>query len=204
MGVHDTRIITALETMASAAAGAAEIDLNITEGKLATGGPLLVFASGATTDPMLALSDSEALNVRWNNHAAPTALWKSVALPRDLNSAYPITLSFLCSKSGATVGDAVTLLVAAYIIATGALHNADANCGGTTGAMTGDATALRTTTLTHTIAAADVLAALPSGGPGLLNFSVKPTDGTLGTDDFCLHSGRLLYTRRSTTSIAVS
>ena len=52
------------------------------------------------------LADSEALNLRWNNHATPGAALCQVGLPQDLDESQPAVLEFLCSKSGATVGDA--------------------------------------------------------------------------------------------------
>jgi hypothetical protein len=102
-----------------------------------------------------------------------------------------MTLEFICSKSGATVGDATTLTITAFMIAAGDLYDVDANAGGVTGALVGNAAAKTTARLTRTIATADIPA-----GAELLNFTVTPTAGLLGTDDLFLHKATLKYFRK--------
>jgi hypothetical protein len=104
-------------------------------------------------------------------------------------------LEFLCSKSGATSGDATTLTIAAFIIGNGDLHDSDADCGSVTDALVGAATAKTTKVLTCTITAANV----PAGARSM-TFTVTPTAGLLGTDDLMLHSVRLRYKRKVLTS----
>lgn len=156
---------------------------------------LAKFSSASSPTFGFNIADSEALNLRWNNDATPGTALCQVALPLDLDDAAPAQLEFLCSKSGATVGDATTLTVAAYIVGAGDLHDADSNCGSVTNALVGNATAKTTAVLTCTIAAADI----PVGARSM-TFTVTPTAGLLGTDDLMLHSVRLRYKRKVQTS----
>lgn len=158
----------------------------------ADGDPLAKFSSAASPTFGLNLADSEALNIRWNNDATPGTALCQVSLPSDLDDASPMSLEFLCSKSGATVGDATTLTITAFILSVGDLHDADANCGGETNALSGAAAAKTTALLVHTITAADVPALART-----MTFTVTPTAGLLGTDDLMLHEARLRYVRKA-------
>jgi len=161
----------------------------------ADGDPLAKFVSAGTPTFGFNLGDSEALNIRWNNDATPGTALCQISLPADLDDAADMHLEFLCSKSGATVGDATTLTVAAFIVAEGNLHDADANAGGVSNALVGNATAKTTDVLAVTLLAADVPALAHT-----MTFTVTPTAGTLGTDDLLMHSARLRYTRKIQTS----
>ena len=77
----------------------------------------------------------------------------------------------------------------------GDLHDADADAGGTTDALVGNAAAKTTKKLTLEISAANV----PAGAHSL-TFTVTPTAGLLGTDDLMIHSVRLRYKRAQQTS----
>lgn len=158
---------------------------------LSTGGPLAVFADAASPTFGLTVLGSESTAIRWNNDAAPGQAFCSISLPRNLDEARDAILEFLCSKSGATVGDATTLTVTAFMLSVGDLYDADADAGGVTNALVGNAAAKTTALLSRTIAAADIPA-----GARVLTFSIKPTAGTLGTDDFFLHEARLRYVRK--------
>jgi hypothetical protein len=157
----------------------------------ADGDPLAKFASAASPTFGLNLADSEALNIRWNNDASPGTALCQISLPPDLDDAADMDLEFLVSKSGATLADATTLTITAFLRGAGDLHDGDANAGGVTGAVVGDAAAKTLSVLRRTIAAADV----PAGGR-TMTFTVTPTAGTLGTDDLLLHECRLRYKRR--------
>lgn len=155
------------------------------------GDPIVKFVDGASAVPGFNLADSEALNLRWNNHATPNLVVGQVMLPPHLeNGKHTITLEFLVSKTGATPGDATSLTCTAFLVAEGALHDSDANAGGVTGAVTPAAAAKTTKVLSLTIAAADV----PDNARSM-TFTFKPTDGTLGTDDLCVHDVRAVITR---------
>lgn len=158
---------------------------------LSTGAPMAVFADAASPTFGLTVLGSESLAIRWNNDAAPGTAFCSVAVPRDLDESRDAVLEFLVSKSGATLADATTLTVTAFVVAVGDLYDADADAGGVTGAVVGNAVAKTTALLTRTLAAADI----PSGAR-TLTFSVKPTAGTLGTDDFFIHEARLRFVRK--------
>lgn len=161
---------------------------------LAAGTPLAAFADGASDTPGLALDNSEATGVRWNNHAAPLAIVGNVDLPRDRKPGTDVILHFKASKSGATVGDAVTFLTGAFANVVGALHDADANFGGTSSAMDGDAAAKTMQDVTLTLAAADIPDPSTTDPCPTITLSIKPTDGTLGTDDVTLRDLQLEYT----------
>jgi len=156
---------------------------------------LAAFADGASPTPGLDVTDSKAVNVRWNNHANPDPVACGVALPQDLDNSADIVVHYMASKTGATIGDAVTFLTEAFFQTVGALHDADADAGGTSSAMTGDAASKTVQEETLTIAAANVPAA-----PCKLMLTIQPTDGTLGTDDVHLHDVWLEYTPKVMTS----
>ena len=159
---------------------------------LAAGTPMAAFADNASSNPGVTLVDSEGVGIRWNNNASQTAVWSSFMLPRDIDTSKDAKLVFKASKTGATGGDAVTFTVTAFNQATGALHDADANYGGATTAMTGNATAKTVQEVSRTLAAADL------GSPGdNVSLSFKPTDGTLGTDDVVLFGIELQYRKKS-------
>lgn len=160
-----------------------------------SGAPLAVFADGASATPGLELTNSKAITVRWNNHATPTPVATSIPMPLDLDDSKAVVAHFLVSKTGATVGDATTITVAAYEQIPGALHDADTDFGGATGAVTGNATAKTIADLTRTLAAADIHAA-----PAAITLLFGPTAGTLGTDDALLHGAWLEYSAKLLTA----
>lgn len=149
---------------------------------LAGGTPLAAFADGASATPGLAVDNSEGVGIRWNNHATPAAIFGSIPSPSDRRPGSNMKLHIIAHKSGATVGDAVTFTCAFFNNVIGALHDADTNYGGATNAMTGNATAKTVQRCTFAMPAADLPA--PSDQPdATICYSIKPTDGTLGTDD---------------------
>lgn len=155
---------------------------------IATGAVLAVFAGGASTTPGTQFTDSKTSGIRWNNDAAPGAIAVNVAMPQDLDADAPVVFHALVSKTGATLADATKLTVGAFEHIPGALHDADADFGGDTTAVTGDAAAKTLTEVTLTFTAANIHAA-----PSSLCLTIKPKAGTLGTDDFILHSAWLEY-----------
>lgn len=155
---------------------------------IATGALLAVFAGGASTTPGTQLTDSKTAAVRWNNDAAPGAIAVNVPMPQDLDDTAVVTFHALVSKTGATLADATSLTVGAFEHIPGALHDADVDFGGATNAVTGDAAAKTVTELIRTFAAADI-----HGAPSSIAMTIKPTAGTLGTDDLVLHAAWLEY-----------
>lgn len=159
-----------------------------------SGTALAVFANAADPTPGFALVDSEALGIRWNNHANPDPIGISFVWPADLDPSKDATLHILASKTGATLADAVTFTATLFNTGVpGALHDADADYGGATGAMTGDATAKTVAELTLTLAAAD----LPQTFPAATSLTIQPTDGTLGTDDVVVHAVWIEYSKKA-------
>jgi hypothetical protein len=163
----------------------------------ADGDPLVKFVADNVGTVGYNLADSEALNLRWNNYPGNpgvTAICQ-FALPADLDDAAAVVLQFLCSKSGATVGDATKITYAAYLISEGDLHDADTVVTGDTDALVGNATAKTTDILTATIAAGDV----PVGAASM-TLKIFPKSGLIETDDFMVHAVRVKYTRKIQTS----
>jgi hypothetical protein len=152
----------------------------------ATGAPMAVFADGASSVPGVQVTNSKVDSVRWNNHATPGAISVTVDMPPDLNDTVDVTFKALVSKIGATSGDATKLTVGAFQQTLGALHDAGSDFGGDTTAVTGNATSKTVQEVSLTLAHANIAAS-----PSSITFTIKPKDGTLGTDDFCLHSARL-------------
>jgi len=162
----------------------ARIDVPIFSGLLlATGAPMAVFADGASSVPGVQVTDSEVASVRWNNHAAPAAIVNTVYVPAASDAAAPCVVHALVSKTGATLADATSLTFAAFMTASGDLHDADADAGGASSAITGDAAAKTLQEVTFTLAGTDV-----PNTAFLLTLMTKPTAGLLGTDDLCLHA----------------
>lgn len=172
-----------------------QVNLPIASGTLVDGTPLAKFADGASATPGLSLNDSKAFGVRWNNHAAPAAAYLSVPMPQDLDDSAAIVVHVLASKTGATLADTSPFTCEAFFQTVGALHDADVDAGGDTGAMTGNANAKTVQEVTLTIAAADVPAS-----PSVMTFSFKPKDGKLGTDDVIVEGIWLEYTGKVLTS----
>lgn len=185
---HTTAIATNLTDQTSIQAQV-EIDLGSAL-SLATGALLAVFANGASSVPGTEVTDAKTRVIRWNNHATPGAIVVGCAKPQDLDEGANVVAHYLVSKVGATLADATTITMTAYEQNVAALHDFDADFGGATGAVTGDAASKTVTELTRALAHANV-----SGPPGAWTFGVKPTDGTLGTDDFLLHRMWLEYKR---------
>jgi len=163
-----------------------EWDIPITSFLDPDGDPLVKFADGASAVPGWNLADSEAFGLRWNNNATFNAVLAQKGLPSDLDTQRPLYVDLLVSKTGATVGDATTFTLTAFLSALGALHDADANAGSVSAAIVGNAAAKTIQAVRFTIAAADV----PEGAASM-TLTLKPTDGTLGTDDVIVHSVKL-------------
>ena len=62
--------------------------------------------------------------------------------------------------------------------------------------MTGNATSKTVQSVTRTIAAADIPNPSTTDPCATLSLSLKPTDGTLGTDDVTVYAVLLEYTRQ--------
>ncbi len=167
------------------------IEVPIFSFQKADGTALAVFADGDSAVPGFALADSKALGIRWNNHPEPDPIGTSVVIPPDLDITADAVLHIMASKTGATVGDATKFTCTAYNVVAGALHDADTNFGGDSGAMTGDEDAKTVQEVTLTLALANLAAA-----PGVIALTIQPKDGTLGTDDVIVHGVWIEYKRK--------
>jgi hypothetical protein len=169
------------------------VALAFSDFEIAAGTPLAAFANGASTTPGVAFDNSKAAGVRWNNDAAPAAMYAAVLMPRHRQPGTDIIVHVLASKSGATVGDATTFTINAWAQTNGALQDAATDAGGATGALTGNAAAKTVQHVTRTLLGVNMPSAV-SGVPTVLTIGIKPTAGTLGTDDITVHSVWLEYT----------
>jgi hypothetical protein len=139
---------------------------------------------------------AKGMGIRFNNHATPgPAVAAKVMVPPDADVAADMVLHILAAKTGATVGDATKFTVAAYNNVVAAAYDADSSFGGDTGAMTGDATAKHVQHVTLTLALAN-LAAYPAA----IELTIKPKDGTLGTDDVIMLAAWIEYQKKILTA----
>lgn len=161
---------------------------------LLTGAPLAIFADGASAVPGFENTASKAATVRWNNNATLNGIMTSFLVPPDMDITANATVTIHASKVGATGGDLPTFAVGAFNQVVGALYDADADFGGASSAMTNAATKT-IQSVTRTLALAN-LAAYPAS----VTLTLKPTDGTLGTDDLVLHQVIVSYTKKLLTS----
>lgn len=168
--------------------------------EIAAGTPLAAFANGASTTAGLVFDNSKATGVRWNNDAAPAAIYASVLLPAHRKPQSNVIVHILAAKSGATSGDATTFAVNAWAQTSGALQDAATDAGGTTTAMVGTSAAKTLQHLTLTLLgtalpdAVEAVSPLVGNVPSVLTFGIKPTAGLLGTDDVTISAIWLEYT----------
>jgi hypothetical protein len=160
----------------------------------ADGDPLVKFIDGASAVPGLNLADSEAFGMRWNNNGTHDPILTSFPLPPDLDATADVILHIRASKTGNTLADATTFAVTAFNQTNAALHDADADFGGTTSAMTGDAAAKTVQEVTLTLANANIAA------DSTVTMTIDPTSAVLTTDDVIILGVWLEYTRAILTS----
>ncbi len=190
----NTTVETALaELFQSVKSGKALIPIPLASCTLVAGTPMAAFADSASSAPGLTVVDSKAFGIRWNDAGTQVAVWTSFFLPQDLDTTAPMVLHVFASKTGATSGDAVTFLVTMFAQTAAALDDAASDIGGTTTAMTGAATAKTVANLTLSIAT-------PPTPPAVCSMSIKPTNGTLGTDDVTVVGLWVEYKRKAITS----
>ncbi len=181
--------IDALEANALTAKG--KIDLPILSGVLLSTGVGINAAAPSGAAPGTAIADSKSTSVKWLANATPGAFCVNVPVPADLDDTEDVIFHAHVSKSGATLGDAVKLTVAAFEVVPTALHDADVDFGGDTDALVGNATAKTVTELTLTFAAANIHAYAET-----LSLQIKVKAGLLGTDNAYLHGAWLEYTKK--------
>lgn len=155
---------------------------------------LAAFSNGDSTVPGYCVT-AKGLGIRWNNHATPGAVGTKVIVPPDADVTANAVLHILAAKTGATIGDATKFTVGAYNNDVGAAYDADDTFGGDTGAMTGDATAKNVQEVTLTLALANLTAY-----PAAIELTIKPKDGTLGTDDVILLAAWIEYKKKLLTA----
>lgn len=164
------------------------VHVNLHSALDADGDPLAKFADGASAVPGFNLANSEAFGIRWNNNATHNTVLLSCSIPRSFDGDDSVlTMNVVASKTGATLADAATFLVTAYSNVVGLLHDAGANLGGTTSAMTGNATAKTVQRVTLTMTNANAPFGSNTASPTKITFTIKPTDGVLSADDVIIH-----------------
>ena len=170
------------------------VDIDLRAAILAAGTPMAAWANNAgASAPGVTLDNAKAVGIRWNNQATLTAVWSSFELPADMDVTKPCVVVALVSKSGATGGDTCTLDVGLYEQVAGALEDATTNLGGTTSAIAAPTATAKTVAKVTLGIAANIFTA----GPHRVSVSIKPTDGTLGTDDAIINGFWLEYTKKS-------
>ena len=155
---------------------------------------LAAFANAADPLPGFCVT-AEGLGIRWNNHATPTPVGAKVIIPPDADITANMTLHILAAKIGATAGDATKFTIEAFNNVVAALYDADADFGGDTGAMTGDAATKTVQHVTLTLALANLTAY-----PAAMELTLQPKDGTLGTDDVIMLAAWIEYQKKLLTS----
>lgn len=155
---------------------------------------LAAFSNGDSTVPGYCVT-AKGLGIRWNNHATPGAVGAKVIVPPDADVTANMVLHILAAKTGATLGDATKFTVGAYNNDVGAAYDADDTFGGDTGAMTGNATAKTVQEVTLTLALANLTAY-----PAAIELTIKPKDGTLGTDDVIMLAAWIEYKKKLLTA----
>ncbi len=140
---------------------------------------LAKFADGADPAPGIK-QETSGRCIRWNNHATPTPISMSAALPADLDADKDVTVHFQAKMSAGN--DSPELTHNVYF------NDSTSDKAGTDPEVTGGTTL---TEYTATIAAADV-----PDPPGVVHLLVQPKDGELGTDDAQLYGAWLEYSRK--------
>lgn len=158
------------------------------------GAALAAFSDGDNAVPGYCVT-AKGLGIRWNNHATPGAVGSKVIVPPDMDVTANAVLHILAAKTGATIGDATKFTIAAYNNDVGAAYDADDTFGGDTGAMVGNATAKNVQEVTLTLALANLTAY-----PAAVELTIKPKDGTLGTDDVILLAAWIEYKKKLLTA----
>jgi hypothetical protein len=189
IGILDSGAYTAATNVESALQAAMQeafaIRVPMTSFVDADGDPLVKWSAAPT--PGHALGNSEAFGMKWGANATHSVALTSVALPRSVTLGTVLTMNIVASKIGATVGDATTFTVTAFVNALGALHDASTDLGGVSSAMQGDATS-------KTVQHETLALTMPSiTAPAVLTFTIQPTNGTLGTDLVIVHGIYFTY-----------
>ena len=159
----------------------------------AAGVALAAFADGASDVPGFCVT-AKGMGVRWNNHAAPLPVACKLLIPPDADIAADMTLHVIAAKIGATAGDLPKFTVEAFNNVVGALYDADTDFGGDTDAMI-NASTKTIQHVTRTLALANLAAY-----PNLMEITLKPKAGTLGTDDLIMFGAFIAYTKKILTS----
>jgi hypothetical protein len=159
----------------------------------AAGVALAVFADGASDVPGFCVT-AKGMGVRWNNHAAPLPVAAKVLVPPDADITADMTFHAITAKVGATAGDLTKLTIEVFNNVVGALYDADTDFGGDTDAMINASTK----TIQH-VTRALALANL-AAYPNLMEITIKPKAGTLGTDDLIMFGAFIVYQKKLLTS----
>lgn len=200
MATFETKALEYLAAMAGSLTGTAQIRIPAYTSLLGTtGAPLAVFADNAgASAPGVQINSSETFCVRWNNQATQVEVALLIPIPADIDTGFPVTVGFEVFKVGATAGDVTTVTFRAFLTKSGQLATAGVDVGGASTAVTPAATSLTEQTVTRSISSANLVTYLGTGpSTGKLALFYKPTDGTLGTDDFACTEVVITYTRRS-------
>jgi len=193
-----SQLDTAQSDIDAAEADIADLQTDEAMGRISV--PLPSFVVASTGLPLAtAFNDGVADGLEWSeglqyrfNPSSTAAIGASVPLPAELDGTAGITIRILASRIGSANADAA-ITVAAFFQVDGAAIDADADCGGDTGAVAAATTVLDT--VTRAIAHGDV----PDTGPAVLSFTLVP-NADLDGDDLCIHAVLIEYAKTLTAS----
>jgi hypothetical protein len=156
--------------------------------------PLTEFVTVADGLPLVtAFNDGVADGLQWSegllyrfNPSSSAKIGASVPLPAELDGDEDVTIRILASRIGTGNADAC-ITVEAFFQVDGAAPDADADCGGDTGAVAAATTVIDT--VTRVLDSGDV-----PDGPATLSFTLVP-NADLDADDLCIHGVIIEYAK---------
>jgi len=178
---YDSATVGWIQIDAGLHQGQATIPIPLGALTLEDGTAITKFADGASATPGFSQESSKEVVLRWNDHATPTKVAFSVALPQDLDPNNDIEVHWLAKASGAT--DTPVLEHEVYIGA------GDTDCAGTDDEIDGG------TTLTEYYALVDD--ANVETPPNMVTVVFGPKAGELGNDDLLIYAVWIEYQRRA-------
>lgn len=179
---------TEIDELQANAVAKKELELDVVAFKKVDGTPLAKYSAANDGTVGIYGDGTKVLGVRWNNTSDTTeTIAKTFKVPRDLDTTAAPKVYIKCAKVGATVGDATTFVVGLYAQTEGDAYDAGSNLGGTTGAVTGDATSKDVQLVSVTCSA------MPDNASGM-TITINPTAAKLGTDDIIITHVWVEYT----------
>lgn len=190
----EATVATEIDELQANAVAKKELDLDVVAFTKVDGTALAKYSAANDGTCGIYGDGTKVLGVRWNNTAGSTdTIAKTFKVPRDLDTTAAPKVYIKCAKVGATLADATTFVVGLYAQTEGDAYDGGANLGGTTGAITGDATSKDVQLVSVTCSA------MPDNASGM-TITINPTAAKLGTDDIIITHAWVEYTRKMLTA----